>query len=228
MRKYHFDENYFENIDTEKKAYWLGFIASDGSLNYGSKETASLRIHISVHERDETHLAQFRKDINGDFKIKRFLTTSFEALGYSPSSMVRVDVNSNKLCKDLMKQGICFNKTYHLKIPNLDNEFIRHYLRGYFDGDGHVGFVKRKGIESHRKDRFNFEIVSKTVEILEYFQYNLRQNDINANIYQRKSNGMFRLVTASRKEGLKLFHYIYKNSNTYMQRKYDVFCKIAV
>ena len=33
MRMYDIDKDYFKVIDTEEKAYWLGFIYADGSIS---------------------------------------------------------------------------------------------------------------------------------------------------------------------------------------------------
>ena len=32
MKKYNFDEHYFDVIDCQEKAYWLGFICADGYI----------------------------------------------------------------------------------------------------------------------------------------------------------------------------------------------------
>ena len=223
MRKYFFDENYFETIDNEKKAYWLGFITADGSITSSNKETKSLRLRINIHERDKSILEMLKNDLNATVVIKHFISKGDR--NYRDSPQVKIELNSNKLCEDLIRHGLCQNKTYGFELPQLKTKYIRHYLRGYFDGDGHVGFVERKNSD---KTRFNFEIVSKTIKILQYFQTELQKYNIKINIYQRKSNGMFRLMTASKKEGLKLFHYLYDNSYTYIKRKHDVFCDIAV
>ena len=37
VRKHFFNENYFENIDTEEKYYWLGVVSADGCIVKSSK-----------------------------------------------------------------------------------------------------------------------------------------------------------------------------------------------
>lgn len=53
-RKYKFDENFFENIDTEEKAYWLGFIYADGAV---FKRTLSIRLSTKdIHHLSLIHI----------------------------------------------------------------------------------------------------------------------------------------------------------------------------
>ncbi len=65
-RKYSFDEDYFEIIDNEHKAYWLGFLYADGYVN-SQKSSFELR----VQEKDLSHLEKFKKDINGEIPIRK-------------------------------------------------------------------------------------------------------------------------------------------------------------
>ena len=226
MRIYNLDEDYFEIIDTQEKSYWLGFLAADGNISFGSKETKSLRLNFSLIAKDIDMIQKFKAATQATYPIK-----TFKGAGYSHTTEIaKIQLNSNKLCNDLMKQGIVMNKTEHgVGKPTMSQEMFRHYLRGFFDGDGYVGFVPRKECPDNRKrDRFNFEIVSNTKSILEYFHECLQKEDIVVSIYQRKSNGVYRLITGSRTEGRKLFHFMYDDSSTFIKRKYDVFCNIAV
>lgn len=54
----------FENIDTEEKAYWLGFLYADGCV--GSKES---KVELSLAEKDLRHMEKFRSFIGIENKI---------------------------------------------------------------------------------------------------------------------------------------------------------------
>lgn len=43
---------YFENIDTEEKAYWLGFLYADGYVNANED-----KIELCLAEKDFHHLS---------------------------------------------------------------------------------------------------------------------------------------------------------------------------
>lgn len=50
-RRYSFNENFFEKIDTEEKSYWLGFMAADGFV-----QTRGNTFGISLSSVDKSHL----------------------------------------------------------------------------------------------------------------------------------------------------------------------------
>ena len=57
-----FDENYFENIDTERKAYWLGFIYADGNV-------IGNRLRIEIKAEDGYLLDELNNDLGSNNKI---------------------------------------------------------------------------------------------------------------------------------------------------------------
>ena len=63
-RKYHHNENFFEVIDTEEKAYWLGFMYADGWIMDNSKRYGQDHFGISISNKDEEHLRKFLKSLN--------------------------------------------------------------------------------------------------------------------------------------------------------------------
>ena len=65
-KKYTFDENFFKNIDTEDKAYWLGFFYADGCVRV-RKESSESKLKLSIKDID--HLEKFKKSLNGNNKI---------------------------------------------------------------------------------------------------------------------------------------------------------------
>lgn len=59
-----FNENIFDVIDSEEKAYWLGFLFADGYIS-SSKNT----IELSLALKDKEHLEKFAKFMGGG-KVK--------------------------------------------------------------------------------------------------------------------------------------------------------------
>ena len=105
-------------------------------------------------------------------------------------------------------------------MPIISDSLKRHFIRGYVDGDGCFTCVRRKDYPN--KYRYGFELVGKSISILEDIQSYFQANDIKTNIYVRKTNNCFRLMSASKKEVSKIINLLYDDSNVFMERKYDV------
>lgn len=65
-RKYFFDENIFQVIDTEEKSYWLGFLYADGAI-IGNEAACE----VSQADANLDHLEKFRKFVGADYKFKK-------------------------------------------------------------------------------------------------------------------------------------------------------------
>ena len=68
---HHCNYDYFEIIDTEDKAYWLGFIYADGNIN-----KAKNTLTINLQGKDNGHLAKLNKCIGGNYSVKVFDATN--------------------------------------------------------------------------------------------------------------------------------------------------------
>lgn len=117
-------DDFFEEINSEEKAYFLGFIFADGYIQGNC-------LGIEIHLRDKHLLESFKKIINSQSSISYRKRKNTE--------MVSIHVTSNKIIEDLSKYGIIENKTYLTKkLPLIKKELIPHFLRGLVDGDGWI------------------------------------------------------------------------------------------
>ena len=120
-------QSIFDNIDDEYKAYWLGFIYADGSItNDGIFE-------IQLAEKDFEHLIKFKNFIKWENEIKFKDSTK----------SVRITFRNKYFTNQLNKLGVVPNKSLILSYPDFIPDFLqRHFIRGYFDGDGCIHFRK--------------------------------------------------------------------------------------
>ena len=127
----------------------------------------------------------------------------------------RIILNSVKMCDDLVDKGCLPNKSLILKHPKLNDNLVRHFIRGYFDGDGCVSFNK------NTKDK-TVSILG-THDILEYIRANSSICD-NRKILDACNNGYtFNLSLSSTSDQIIFYKYIYDNANIYLQRKKDIY-----
>lgn len=126
-----FNEKFFESIDCESKAYWLGFIMADGCVSM----TQHPKVQIKLHGKDEQHLIKWHKAIRSCNKLSTIEGKHKQSTHYS-----------QKMCHDLIRLGCIPNKSLLLEFPCIPNHLNHHFIRGYFDGDGCVCFSNNRKI----------------------------------------------------------------------------------
>jgi hypothetical protein len=208
-RVHNLNEDFFEVIDTEEKAYWLGFIMADGCVTRSSKlYNQANRLSFNLSAIDRPHLEKFVKAINSSAKI-----TDITPKGtYSNNPISRLSINSVKMCNDLAKYGIVERKTGYEHLPNLPNELMNHFIRGFFDGDGHATTTRKTvpviGFSSNESMLFE----------LKSFLYHVVGLKGNPSILKDKS--IFKLSYSGMEDVIKLWDYLYGNATLYLERKY--------
>lgn len=133
-RKYSHDRCFFKKIDTEEKAYWLGFLYADGNVH---KTTVSVR----QSARDIEHLKSFNRCPKNETPIK---TETQNSWGQTTESAVAT-IYSREMCNDLIALGCVERKSDKLTFPSEDQvpqHLVRHFVRGYVDGDGSISKIQ--------------------------------------------------------------------------------------
>lgn len=212
--KYTLNQNYFNSIDNEFKAYWLGFLYADGCVRIcknGNKSVNSLEVGLSSVDRN--HLEKLRKSLQSD----NIITEKTIKGKYRAS---RITIVNKSICEDLNSLGCVPNKSLILKFPTeeqVPHHLIKHFVRGYFDGDGciHINLEKRNSVWS--------------VLGTESFLISLRDvlcNELNiseVSLYKKKDNEAYSLSWGDVHSVEKIFKYLYKDCNIYLDRKLKKF-----
>ena len=202
------NEAYFHNIDSDDKAYWLGFLFADGNVQ---QRKNSFIIKLSVLDKEICD--NFLKSINANFSTRTFLEKDY----YHPNirrEVYHVEIYSKKMFDDLNKLGCIPKKSLVLKFPKISKKYVRHFIRGYFDGDGWISTGIRKSGLKYISIGFcgTFEFLSKLNE------YIPDKGTISKE--KRKITNTYRLLKSGSKNALKFYEYFYKNSSIYLKRKY--------
>ena len=195
------DEFYFSNIDSKEKAYWLGFLYADGCVHSNSNE-------ISITLKDRDHLEKFRKAIKSNNKIGESIDKRFSSM----PKIYHFSIKDKQLKSDLIKWGCVPNKSLTLtKIPNIPRDFVSHFIRGYFDGDGSLHWL-------NGTKNFRISFVG-TGPFLKDIQKEL---GLSLSLGQQEGNKSKYFQVAGRKQVPMILDYIYKDSdeNIRLTRKY--------
>jgi hypothetical protein len=214
MRKKKYDENYFEIIDTEDKAYFLGFIFADGCLIYDPKKYI-YKLSLKIHPKDKKILYQFKEKINGEMDI----------WFHGQRNMCEINLSGKKMVNDLINIGLHPNKTFTLKYPTIDVELERHFLRGYFDGDGCIRIKHDKRDNSERGD---LRIVSGSINMLN--KINERMNimfETNINKLYGPEEKEYKFIGwGGMKDIEKIYNGFYNQSSLFITRKKIIFDEV--
>lgn len=134
QQRYTYNHSAFREIDTPEQAYWLGFLAADGTIGDNGV------VQISLAIKDIGQLEKWKLFVKTDAPI-RYGHTS-DNLG--ERDYCRINCCSAEIWSDLIRHGVAQRKTATVSWPHwLSTHLQRAYLLGYFDGDG--GFCNDKG-----------------------------------------------------------------------------------
>ena len=207
------DEEYFDQINTAEKAYWLGFLFADGYVGNNNA------IEFALQETDRYAVENFKTALKSGHKINVrnvFLVYNGRLIG---RKAVRITVKNKHMAESLISKGCKNNKSLTLDFPDFNavpRNLFSHFIRGYFDGDGCV----YTGKKHKRRCVVSFSCAS--------YKYCLALadfilNELNIVMHIIKNQNVYS-VNIFKKEDVKTFlEYIYKDSteNTRLKRKYE-------
>ena len=210
VKKHKVNSDFFK-IWSPEMAYVLGFVGADGNVCHSGRAHS---LHIACDDKDIIE------------KIK--ITLSYEGPIYQKTRNNGKISYSLRICDqiiftDLQKLGITERKSLTFSPPKIPKKLIRHFIRGYFDGDGSV-WLRNTPYAS--KLVVDFYTASQPMSEFIY----LKMKKILKNSY----NGKVRIAVAhqktpyyrihlGQKSAFKLFAYMYNDVNLYLERKYKKF-----
>lgn len=200
-RKYSLNENYFDEIDSEDKAYFLGLLYSDGSNNGDG-------FYITLQDRDVNILNSFKQCLGYSGELRTILSKNKNWKNYKS-----LNISSKKMAQVLENIGCNRNKTINAKFPKIPIELMNHFIRGVFDGDGSI-WISR--------DQMGFSIVGNS-NIVSNIANILNLNchlDVKVRRPKRYKCDISIYSFQGNLQCERVFEYLYKNSNYYLERKF--------
>ena len=202
------DDHYFDIINSAEKAYWLGFLYADGYNNEDGK------IELALQKEDLSHIEKFKKAIQSKHKIS-----------YKPKVQAyRISINSKSMSKALAYHGCVNHKSYVMDIPmTISSQYLSHFIRGYFDGDGSVFSYITNSVHCGRRYKYKkwgANIIA-TLPFCEKLQeLFLEELDYKCHIHQSYKTDCMYYICFYRKTALKSFYeYMYSGATIWMPRK---------
>lgn len=204
---YTWDDDYFEVINTEHKAYWLGFLMADGYVTNGKV------IGVKLSVKDIDHLHKLNSSLSSNIPIHVYTSNSSSYSGEDYKYCV-LNITSRKMYNDLLDKGLTPNKSKTLKFPKLDDNLVNHFIRGYFDGDGSV-YNSKSGV------RFS---MLGTEQLLSVVKPIIAPKS-KSQLYRAK--GIFYISLGGNNARMALT-ILYRNATVYLDRKYEKYKKLTI
>lgn len=142
-RKFQVNQSFFECIDTEAKAYFLGLIATDGYIKDG--KTGAVGIQLQYRDKDILETLSALLGGNTDIK-KRLVDTALPQGGRCQGEHALLTVYSKQMVRDLIELGVGPCKSLTIKpwqAPTSRPDLRTAWWRGCVDGDGWLFHTKR-------------------------------------------------------------------------------------
>lgn len=191
----------FSKIDTEEKAYWLGFMCADGYVGLDTNH-----IEIALALKDNNHIEKFAQFIN------------FQGHLVTDEVRVRISFRDKKMRSDLIKLGCIPKKSLDLQFPTesqVPQYLLRHFARGYVDGDGYIGM--------HKNGFGRMSVTCGSMSFIEDLISNMNWKD-NKIHKDKRSNALS--VEWAGYYVCDMLRDLYGNSSVYLDRKYKRYIEI--
>ena len=212
VKKANYD--FFERIDSEEKAYWLGFLYADASVTHNS-------LKLTLQPRDIGHLEKLKKSLESNHTI------------FFDREYPRFAISNKKMYQDLVKNGCCERKTFLITFPTreiLPESLVRHFVRGYFDGDGSINYSR---VLKYNYILWRVEICSNYTFLNDFKSEFLKFSGVQSNSVLCKEKRRpteifyFKLGSTTCKNLSLIYDFFYKDSSIFLDRKKQKFEEIT-
>lgn len=196
---------------TEESCYWAGFLAADGNVDNKN------RIRLTLNYDDTNHLEKFKEYLKSTYMISsntdKYYRSSFEFT----HKQMRADLENNFL--------IIPNKTDKLELPkNISIELFKHYIRGYFDGDGCIceSFSNKASVTASLYATFCSGSTNFSKDLFKVLKDTL---GLRGSLQEYPGKWVLKYNVNDAKI---LLDWMYKDSIVYLDRKYLLYIKTVV
>ena len=207
------NEQYFDRIDSEDKAYFLGLLYADG-CNFPKNRV----VVINLQEKDKDILDKFKQKLNYE---KPLIYVDYSKSHPNWQNQYKLHLNSKHMSNRLIELGCIPEKSLILKFPSsnqVPNNLLQHFIRGYFDGDGCIYISKDNIITCS---------FCSTKDFCLDLQLFLKQININSSLNCVKNNNITKTISISGNlQNKRFLNWLYKDSTIYLDRKYQKYLSI--
>lgn len=204
-------EHFFQEINEEAKAYFLGLLISDGNV-FKDNTGRQASISITLDLKDEYMLEKFKEVLQANTSV-----------GHDGRGCGQIAVRSNIMAEDLAKYGVVPRKSYNTYLPLISKEMMPHLIRGIFDGDGSIMAKPNPSNDGHNRFLHSISFCGTHQLMVDISNYILENLGIKTTVYDYKDRNLSELKIQNIDNIAKFGYWIYRNSTIFLNRKKDIF-----
>ena len=204
-------EHFFQEINEEAKAYFLGLLISDGNV-FKDNTGRQASISITLDLKDEYMLEKFKEVLQANTSVV-----------HDGRGCGQIAVRSNIMAEDLAKYGVVPRKSYNTYLPLISKEMMPHLIRGIFDGDGSIMAKPNPSNDGHNRFLHSISFCGTHQLMEDISNYILENLGIKTTIYDYKDRNLSELKIQNIDNIAKFGYWIYRNSTIFLNRKKDIF-----
>lgn len=203
-------EHFFQEINNEASAYFLGLIISDGNV-FKDDTGRQASISITLNSKDQYMLENFKEILQTNTSI------THDSKGCS-----QIAVRSNIMAEDLAKYGVIPRKSYYTYLPQVSDKMMPHLIRGIFDGDGSI--MSKPSPNSNKfLHSISFCGTHQLMEEIANYIFKYLHLKQKPTIYNYKDKHLSELKIQNIEDITKFGFWIYTNSSLFLERKNNIF-----
>jgi len=196
--KYHINIDFFKQWN-EGMAYVLGFIFGDGSIRI-RKEGSDL----TIKSKDRALLKSINEVMDSNYVIHKI---------NGNRKLYRLTISRQEIVNDLLKLGVIPNKSLIMQFPIIQEVNLFHFVRGYFDADGHIRIAG---------NCVDIVFTSGSKSFLESLSKRLKIFEINSRVHSQCNYKWFYLNILNESREI-FYNHLYKDADIFLKRKYNTF-----
>lgn len=208
QKYYDINRSFFKEINSEENAYFLGFLYADGCVQ---TKNSAYTVSLKLKSNDQVIIEKFRDIMSPSSPIK---------ISNSKYSYFRI--NQKEICEQLISHGCVPNKSLILEFPvTIPKELIKHFLRGYSDGDGTI-------YKNHFKNKKTINTIWKIISTKQFCNQvaKILKEELDINCSQSLSRPQTNKITTTLSvsgnlQVIKVLDWLYQDATIYLSRKYE-------
>lgn len=212
-QKYSIDEGFFDKIDTEDKAYFLGLLYADGYNNVNKT-----CVVLQLQEKDKEIIVALQQRLQPNKPLQYIKREHHKK---KASNAWRISISNKHISEQLEHYGCGNKKSFRLRMPNLRDDLIRHFVRGYFDGDGSITF--REGGSSLFSIIGNIEFIQELQKIL-IKNCNVKQTKLD--VYKKTGGRIASVRYCGHQQLIRIRDFMYCGAKIFLTRKKRIFMEL--